>query len=736
MRFLVLVVFAVLSVSDVGAQAELPPYIHYFDHLRGGLVIERADGTDSRMIPDVLMDAGPPVWSASGKWMVIGQEILSTDGKQRTPYPAVQGEISSIGEQRWSPTDDVLLIAAIDLRLGTLDAHLYDVETRLPLARFTFEGFNTDINRILTYWTADGSRAYIYAARMLITLERDGVVTLRDNNNVYPVLQSGFRNGRTWKLSRAAHNRLNLQIDSVEDPQQIVVENLIRAGYYSYGVAWSPTLDHALLYAKTCYGCDISWLKLVDWKAGTIRTVSLPLKLRDSNFACVYDEDYLCKDLWSPDGRYAVLIGEDERLYLLDTVSAAIHQISTRAIFYFQWSAAGQLFTMPYDDWRLHRYDPASRTEYITETPLSNYGLFPSPDGAYVAVAADPATIMNENGAVVRQSPMHSLSMRANCCPHYFDWHPDGRWVMAAYLISFGGPSAGPDAKVLIDINGTTRRELPYDGLSGFVPDHAVLHLSPGEPVSAKKEPALLLPQEESYQAVGWHPTDPDRLVTYSRESDALTFWSLANGQPQVTSIADVTIVPLRPFGGLLYWMPDQNAVAFYHEENLLLWQVDLTTGDTVSGIALDFPVLTNIDGVPTIQYPASGKVITVGTDLGEPWYARPTSDLSAFIVMGRTNDLPIYYYVDAVTGEVTTFDQSFHLTFDPLAWDASHGIAVLGSVFHCCVAVMSTEDGHVIDKFYATPSGLAISADGRRLATTSEGMTAIWDISEYMGEE
>ena len=43
MRVLVLVVLALLSVSGVGAQAELPPYIHYFDHLRGGLVIERAN---------------------------------------------------------------------------------------------------------------------------------------------------------------------------------------------------------------------------------------------------------------------------------------------------------------------------------------------------------------------------------------------------------------------------------------------------------------------------------------------------------------------------------------------------------------------------------------------------------------------------------------------------------------------------------------------------------------------
>src|SRR5688572_5262553 len=88
MPYVLLIFLALLSVSGVGSQEELPPYIHYFDHLRGGLVIERADGTDSRMIPDVPMDTGPPAWSPSGKWMVVGHKmIVSTDGNQRPPYP-------------------------------------------------------------------------------------------------------------------------------------------------------------------------------------------------------------------------------------------------------------------------------------------------------------------------------------------------------------------------------------------------------------------------------------------------------------------------------------------------------------------------------------------------------------------------------------------------------------------------------------------------------------------------
>jgi hypothetical protein len=44
----------ILTLSNVQAQeAELPPYLYYYSRLLGGLIIERADGTDSRQIAPV-----------------------------------------------------------------------------------------------------------------------------------------------------------------------------------------------------------------------------------------------------------------------------------------------------------------------------------------------------------------------------------------------------------------------------------------------------------------------------------------------------------------------------------------------------------------------------------------------------------------------------------------------------------------------------------------------------------
>src|SRR5690606_26137844 len=120
----------------------------------------------------------------------------------------------------------------------------------------------------------------------------------------------------------------------------------------------------------------------------------------------------------------------------------------------------------------------------------------------------------------------HSYSTQSYSYPDGYTWHPDGRWLMANYVIAFAGGGYGPIAAVLFDIDGTTRRELPKGGRAGFVSDQVIPHLATGQPTSVKKDPMFILPQKGIVDGVGWHPNDPDQLVTHSRE-DGLIFWSL-----------------------------------------------------------------------------------------------------------------------------------------------------------------------------------------------------------------
>ncbi|MBK9124582.1 MAG: hypothetical protein IPM16_15895 [Chloroflexi bacterium] len=118
MRRLAAAACLVLMATGVFAQDEMPPYIYY--PTDDGYVIERADGTDSRIItaelgPDVSAFGG--TWSASGRWLMGGTRDSSTCGMSAGPNGLVlagpEGGASwtfSQAQFAWSPVVDRVLI--------------------------------------------------------------------------------------------------------------------------------------------------------------------------------------------------------------------------------------------------------------------------------------------------------------------------------------------------------------------------------------------------------------------------------------------------------------------------------------------------------------------------------------------------------------------------------------------------------------------------------------------------
>jgi hypothetical protein len=124
MRALALLfVVSVLGIAHISAQVEESPYIYYHSEALNAIVIERADGTDSRVIARGLMPdnhevVSGPGWSPSGKWLawtsanrteyrILLQRlwVMSADGEERLTFlDAVQ----NIQYTSWSPTDDYL----------------------------------------------------------------------------------------------------------------------------------------------------------------------------------------------------------------------------------------------------------------------------------------------------------------------------------------------------------------------------------------------------------------------------------------------------------------------------------------------------------------------------------------------------------------------------------------------------------------------------------------------------
>src|SRR5688572_24566567 len=92
--FFVLLVGAIpviLSLSFLPKPREIDntiPYIYYYENVRDALVIERADGTDSRIIAQRIFNGGSVEmsrieWSPSGQWLTWRTRSVNEGGGER-----------------------------------------------------------------------------------------------------------------------------------------------------------------------------------------------------------------------------------------------------------------------------------------------------------------------------------------------------------------------------------------------------------------------------------------------------------------------------------------------------------------------------------------------------------------------------------------------------------------------------------------------------------------------------
>jgi len=162
MKLLMTMIFVLPALCLTGfsyAQEVLPageaPYLYYYSDVLNSYVIERADGTDSRLIAHNLMDEpaqmiGGAGWSPSGRWLAWSARELGGygyhDGKG---YAAsidgtrldVLDRFLCISMMRWHPREDILLIG------GKVDG-----------------ACNLYLNGVPTYWLIDASTQTILAS--------------------------------------------------------------------------------------------------------------------------------------------------------------------------------------------------------------------------------------------------------------------------------------------------------------------------------------------------------------------------------------------------------------------------------------------------------------------------------------------------------------------------------------------------------------------------------------------
>jgi hypothetical protein len=149
-------------LSMVSAQAEQAPYLYYYSHALNGIVIERADGTDSRVIGQGVI-TNPKIvnWGSVGvspdkNWLTLQTEVenlhqFSGDGQGLAVALDGQTRLKQLDEMRcifsmqWSPDSRYLLV--------------YGVAEEVPQHDC---GYWT--NTVVTYWLFDVTQQTIVAA--------------------------------------------------------------------------------------------------------------------------------------------------------------------------------------------------------------------------------------------------------------------------------------------------------------------------------------------------------------------------------------------------------------------------------------------------------------------------------------------------------------------------------------------------------------------------------------------
>ncbi len=167
-----LVLIAALMVSSVlaSSQDDLAPYIYYHSEALNAIVIERADGTDSRAIARGLMpedhnSMGDFAWSPSGEWLVwtsvyqphMGYRppaslwLFNADGERRL---SILDDMQNVEHVSWSSAGDYLLVIQSFYEQDKSTIWLIDASQQRVITHFDYAYLHA--SPLFRYWSVDG----------------------------------------------------------------------------------------------------------------------------------------------------------------------------------------------------------------------------------------------------------------------------------------------------------------------------------------------------------------------------------------------------------------------------------------------------------------------------------------------------------------------------------------------------------------------------------------------------
>jgi|GEM_PF-3993504 len=555
---------AVLWIGTFAQAQDEPPYLYYFSNTLNAFVVERADGTDSRVLGQ---DVRPlrndnefnVDWSPSGEFLAwrsysVGSYGQSTDSLSYViradgtgTLPILNGVVNT--SLYWSPTEDVLL--AVQRRAESEDGEnqrlygrnfsLIDVTTQEVISSFYITpSYSNPISSIV--WSPDGAYVAFYydvadSPALFMLMYRDGTIEqrelspLEDDNGLWMLNMSA----QSWTVHYTPERDRLIVLNPTTREEFAVIAPIEDPDDFSEDtdahIRWNLSGDYALIYEYLSERYE-TWLLSIPERTITL----LGDEFRPPTQGVLYPD---LGEGWSPDGRFILLRHFNRQLFTLID-----HQNDERQSFeipyapsiyyvddYISWSPTSDgVYISPFgnNQTALRMYNP--HTEQLVDTFIDTadwggWGLQDasfSPDGKYILPYRTNDLINTQTGSITRL-PNHSQSTVEKMGAL---WDETGEWLLtfdSTFMSDGGGCVLG-----VTNLDTDIWRELGECYSAGWLPPQVdVAELPSGQP-----ESVLLAPEAFDYDVEGvYFITPSDEFELICDEADANVRLLLREGE-------------------------------------------------------------------------------------------------------------------------------------------------------------------------------------------------------------
>lgn len=713
------------------------PYIYYYSDGLNAWVIERADGTDTHILGEGLVQKAPeaysvavdgPGWSPSGKWLAFSAQsvfsypfrgiddnkpyIISSDGSSQLPCI---GQLQH-AQMAWSPHEDLLLVAAnfVKDRLVSTPQEAYPAELQTSfmvidanqqailasveeITKLQGDGDRLRLEGpVAVKWIADGkygmvvlNRGYGDTAMTIVTLfDRLGGVSQKEFAQVLSDWPRFINRG--YPISN--HGDI---VYATNDG--FIVENLISGIQHKFDIhlihpelIWNDTGQYALIRGERDYLLTVNdeEAKLDEISRGDLSFILEP-GLSE------------VPALWSPEGHLFPFQAIGGSVYLLDAEKGELTLIQPPFKRAFDWTWVNShtaLLDGPQigNDHPPHQlfaiFDFLENPYQAQEIRLENIelGTKPSlsPDGQHIAHMQDGAVIQDlASGSVIKVRP--AAASYLSDYGEKVEWSADGNWLLLFDNALVAGAAGDSAAQLgIVRFDGTMRRDLTYS-------------------------PTL------TQISLNWLPTEVD-----------------VNVLP--VAVPDFTIDPALLLVGndwsfLLEWSPDGQQLAsglgVYDFGDIWIWQLSTGYGELqftdVDWLEeVEWQVSANGEYIPSL---AENEVRTDGRfrlplalSVNQKWVVASNEARQMVVIdVEDSNELVVIGEIGSVTSA------SFSPSSDLLA------VGYLSSP----AVIYDTRTWEIIGQLPYTGTGVAFSPDSQYLAVGVSWDVEIWRVSDLIGE-